>query len=151
MANNQFFYNTLDEAETQELRTRIDKAEKDTFKIYEICKTFKNVWRRQMFYLYKEIYNHELQAEVIGRALTDLCSMGYLIDTGTTEIGDMGAPNKVYRVCDKEPINPMKIPKKICVEMKFIENDKGLLELDMDAMSDEFIQKMGYWDNIFTK
>jgi|GEM_PF-3112217 len=141
------FHNTLNEADTADLRRRMENAETDTKQVYELAKSFGELWRRKAFYLYQEIYKKEIQVEEIGRALTNLCLMDYLIDTGRTEMGDKGAPNKVYIVNPNPPKNPVKIPKKICVPLDFKETENGI-ELDLDAMSDVFIKKLNYYDNI---
>ena len=144
-----YFYNTLNESESKELLQRMEKAKSDTFRVYELAKTFKTLWRWKVVQLHNEIFKYDMQETVAGRALNDLCAMGYLIDTGKTQVSEKGAPNKVYQVCDVEPVNPIKIPKKICVELQFIEDENGVIQLDMDKMSDEFISKMNYYDNIF--
>jgi hypothetical protein len=147
MANLTYFHNSLNEEQTQELKRRMDKAESDTMQVYELCKSFNTLSRRKAYYLYQEVYRKELQVEEIGRSLTNLCLMGLLIDTGTTEMGDMGARNKVYQYNPNPPENPIKIPKKICVPLEFIETENGI-ELDMEKMSEVFIEKMGHYDNI---
>jgi hypothetical protein len=143
-----YYHNTLNERESLELRNRMDKAESDTFKVYELAKIFKTLWRSKTHELYTEIYNSNIQPEVIGRALSDLCAMGYLFDTKTTELGNKGAKQMVYQLSDVEPINPIKIPKKICVTLQFTEIN-GKFELDIETMSNEFIDKLNFYDNIF--
>jgi hypothetical protein len=147
MSNLTYFHNSLNEELTEELRGRMEKAESDTMQVYELCKTFNTLSRRKGYYLYKEVYGKELQVEEIGRSLTNLCLMGLLIDTGTTEMGDMGARNKVYQYNPNPPANPIKIPIKICVPLQFKETETGI-ELDMESMSQVFIEKMGHYDNI---
>jgi hypothetical protein len=147
MAQLNYFHNSLNEEETDELRRRMEKAESDTQQVYELCKSFRFLSRRKGYYLYKEVYKKELQVEEVGRALTDLCLMGLLIDTGRTEMGDKGARNKIYEYNPNPPKNPIKIPKKICVTLQFKETENGF-ELDMEKMSDEFISKMDYYDNL---
>lgn len=147
MAN--YYYNTLNEGDQEQLKIRMDKAKSDTFRVYELAKTFKTLWRWKVVQLHNEIYRQEMQETVAGRALNDLCAMGYLIDTNETQLSEKGAPNKVYRVCDVEPINPIKIPKKICVELQYMEDENGNIQLDMERMSDEFISKMSHYDNLF--
>jgi len=142
-----YFHNSLNEELTEELRGRMEKAESDTMQVYELCKSFDIMSRRKGYYLYKEVYGKELQVEEIGRSLTDLCLMGLLIDTGTSEMGDKGARNKVYQYNPDPPLNPIKIPRKICVPLQFIETETGI-ELDMESMSQVFIEKMGHYDNI---
>jgi hypothetical protein len=153
MANLVYYHNTLSDQDTNELRLRGEKAKSDTFRVLELAKTFKTLHRWKAFHLYKEIYpkyRDTIQTDVIGRALSDLCAMGYLVDTNTTIKAEKGAGNKVYEIADVLPTNPIKIPKKICVELKFIEDEFGNLQLDLNSMSDEFIGKLNYYDNIFT-
>jgi hypothetical protein len=151
MAQNQFFHNSLNEEQTNELVQRMKNAESETMKIYELAKIFKTLWRRKAHQLYIEIYGDtSFQPEEAGRALSDLCCMGYLTDTCETVKEIKGAPNKIYRLADVEPINPIKIPKKITVPLQFIETSNGNYELDLEKMSQEFISKLDYWDNILS-
>jgi hypothetical protein len=150
MANLTYFHNSLNEEETSDLRRRMDKAESDTFQVYELCKSYRFMSRRKGYHLYKEVYGKELQVEEIGRSLTNLCCMGLLIDTGRTEMADMGARNKVYEYNPNPPKNPIKIPKKITVTILINETENGF-ELDMEKMSDDFISKMDYYENLIIK
>jgi hypothetical protein len=147
MAN--FYHNTLNEEESNELRIRMEKAKSDTFRVYEMAKTFKTLWRWKVVPLHSEIYKHEMQESIAGRALYDLCAMGYLFDTGERIKSEKGAPNIVYKISDVEPTNPVYIPKKICVNFQFIEDENGNYKLDMEKMSDEFISKLDHYDNLF--
>ena len=147
MAN--FYHNSLNEQETQELRNRMDKAKSDTMRIYELSKSFGKLWRWKAFHLHNEIYHYQIQETVVGRALNDLCAMGYLIDTGEKVKSEKGAPNIVYLKADVEPINPIKIPKSISTKLDFIENEDGTVELNWDAMLDEYISKFEHLNNIF--
>jgi predicted transcriptional regulator len=147
MAN--FYHNTLNEEETNELRIRMEKAESDTLRVYEMAKTFKTLWRWKTVQLHHQVYKSEIQESVAGRALNDLCAMGYLVDTGERIKSEKGGRNFVYEVCDVEPVNPIKIPKKICVNLQFIEDEDGNYKLDMEKMSEEFISKLDYYDDLF--
>jgi hypothetical protein len=146
-----YYYNTLNEGDSEELRLRMEKAKSDTFRVYELCKSFDTLWRWKVVQLHRDIFKYEMQETVAGRALNDLCAMGYIDDTGEKIKSEKGAPNIIYRLAEVEPVDPIKIPKKVCVELQFKENENGGIELDMEAMSDEFISKMGHWDNIFRK
>ena len=146
----EFYHNSLNEEQSEELRLRMEKAKSDTFQIYELAKTFKTLWRWKAYNLYKEVYKKELQETECGRALNDLCAMGYLIDTGErVKSGKGSAVNYVYRVCDVEPVNPIKIPKTISAKLTFIDREDGSPQLDWDTMLEEFINKFNYYDNIF--
>ena len=147
MADLKYFHNSLNEEETSELKRRMDKAKSDTYQVYELCKSYRYLSRRRGFYLYKEVYGKELQVEEVGRALTDLCLMGLLFDTGKTEMGDKGAKNKIYEYNPNPPENIVKIPKKICVDIEVIETEDGF-KLDMDKMSQEFISKMDHYETL---
>jgi predicted transcriptional regulator len=147
MAN--FYHNTLNEEESNELRIRMEKAESDTFRVYEMAKTFKTLWRWKTVQLHHQIYKQEIQESVAGRALNDLCAMGYLVDTGERIKSEKGGRNFVYEVCDVEPVNPIKIPKSICVKLQFIEDEDGNYKLDMEKMSEEFISKLDHYDDLF--
>jgi hypothetical protein len=149
MATINYFHNSLNEEETNELRIRMEKAKSDTFRVYEMAKTFKTLWRWKVVPLHSEIYKHEMQESIAGRALYDLCAMGYLVDTGERIKSEKGAPNIVYKISDVEPTNPVYIPKKICVNFQFIEDENGNYKLDMEKMSDEFISKLDHYDNLF--
>lgn len=151
MEKNKFFHNSLNEDQTNELLQRMKNAETETMRIYELAKIYKNVWRWQTYHLYIEIYGDTtIQVDEVGRALSDLCAMGYLIDTNETIKEEKGAPNKIYRLADVEPINPIKIPKKITVPLQFKETPDGDYELDLEKMSEEFISKLNHWDNILS-
>ena len=150
MAN--FYHNSLNEEQSNELRLRMEKAKSDTFQVYELAKTFKTLWRWKAHNLYQEIYKTTIQSETIGRALNDLCAMGYLIDTGNREKSGKGSgSNIVYRVCDVEPVDPIKIPKSISTKLSFIDREDGSPKLDWDSMLEEFISKFDYYDKVFSQ
>lgn len=147
----EFYHNSLNEEQSNELRLRMEKAKSDTFQVYELAKTFKTLWRWKAYNLYKEVYKTELQETECGRALNDLCAMGYLIDTGErVKSGKGSGINFVYRVCDVEPVNPIKIPKTISAKLTFIDREDGSPQLDWDTMLEEFIGKFEYYDKIFS-
>ena len=145
-----YYHNTLNEADTSELKRRMEQAESETLQIYELAKIFKRLSRRQAYFLYQEIFKREIQVEEVGRALSDLRAMGYLLETDERIKADKGAYNMIYELNPNPPKDPIKIPKKICVPLKFKENENGDMELDLEGMSDEFISKLNHWDNIFS-
>ena len=144
-----FFHNSLNEDQTNELFGRMSKAKSDTMRVYELSKSFDTLWRWKAYHLHREIYRYEMQETVIGRALNDLCAMGYIVDTGEKVKSEKGAPNIIYRIAEVEPINPIKIPKSISSKLNFIEKEDGSVELDWDTMLNEFITKFEYYDKIF--
>ena len=141
------YYNTT-EINGEELRLRMEKCNSQNMKVYELAKEVKTLWRWKLIELYEQFFGERMLDAVASRALSTLVAQGYLTHTGEKIRSDKGAYNVIYQVNENPPMNPVLIPKKICVEMKFIDID-GKITLDMDGMSDEFISKMGYYDTLF--
>jgi hypothetical protein len=151
MANKplQQYYNTTN-IDGEELRQRMESCESQNMEILELAREVKTIWRWKLIELYQQYKGQLLLDAVASRALSDLRAMGYLIETGEKVRGSRGAFNIIYEINPNPPIDPIKIPKKICVALRFVENQDGELELDLEGMSDEFISKLNHWDGIFT-
>lgn len=151
MANKplQQYYNTTD-IDGEELRQRMEHCESQNMEILELAREVKTIWRWKLIELYQQYKGITLLDAVASRALSDLRAMGYLIETGEKIRGSRGAFNLIYEINPNPPADPIKIPKKICVNMKFKENENGEMELDLEGMADEYISKSSYWDSIFS-
>ena len=144
------YYNTTN-VNGEELKARMALAKSQNMKVYEIAKEVKTLWRWKLIELYKEYEGVVLLDAVASRALSTLTSKGYLIETDQQVIGERGAPNIVYQVVMNPPEDKTVIPKKICVPFKFITNEDGSMSLDMEAMSEEFISKLDYYETLLNK
>lgn len=145
---NLIFYHNTTNINGEELRQRMDLCKSQTMEVYELAKDLGTIWRWKLIDVYEEYRGHRLLDAVASRALSDLRAMGYLIETGEKVRGNRGALNVVYKVNQNPPVNPIKIPKKICVELKFTENEDGDFVFDPEGMNEEWQSKLNYWTNI---
>lgn len=141
------YYNTT-EIDGEELLIRMKACKSQNMRVYELIKEVKTLWRWKLVELYQQFYGVTLQESVAGRALSTLCSQGYLFDTGEKIRGIKGAPNNIYQISDTPPTNPITIPKKICVTFQFTIGKNGDEYLDVNRMLKEFNSKLNYYNDL---
>lgn len=150
MATQRSYYLTTSELITdEELSQRIGRCKNQDYKIYEIFKVFGCMTKWDVYDIYNQYHGNILDSSV-GRSMKSLVDSGIIEKTDIMVEGDMGVPNTLYRLKSDAPIeipkNRSMVKQKITVDVVFVMNDNGFLELDMEAMSDDFIDKLNKLD-----
>jgi adenosyl cobinamide kinase/adenosyl cobinamide phosphate guanylyltransferase len=151
MAQNRSYYSTTAEQLTDdELSQRIARCKNQDYKIYEIFKVFGTMTKWDVYDIYNQYHGNILDSSV-GRSMKSLVDAGVIEKTDIMVEGDMGVPNTLYRLKEDAPVeiptNRMMVTPKIVVQAIFITNENGFKELDMEAMSEEFIDKLDKLNN----